>query len=108
MTKQEDYTELEILLDKIRFNEAKPRDYVRYEEILTKNGIGKEQISNILRRNGFTAFKQYYSHRQRVVTSDQRYLIEGAVLGTILGMGSALLLHWDLQQTARKTPSQPA
>lgn len=98
-----EYNELQVLHGKIRGNTATSGDYSRYEDILARNGISHEQFVRILRQNGFSSLEQYYTQRQVAQTPEQRFVVEGAVLGAILGIGGALLLYWGLKQMSATT-----
>jgi hypothetical protein len=101
MAKQE--TELRSLLDKIRSNSANLSDYLKYEQILSDNGITADQMAMVLRRNGFYSIEQYYNQRTKAQTLDEKRRTDGELLGAILGLGGGLLLLWGLLASKKNT-----
>lgn len=94
--------ELRILLDKIRNNSAEASDYHRYEEILNNNSITAQEMTMILRRNGFYSIEQYYHQRSSAITFDEKRRTDGELLGNLLGLGGGLLLFWQRSASQKK------
>ena len=59
---------------------------------------------NYVKQFGFNSLEEYYYKRDKAKTFEQQSLLNGELLGWILGVGGALLLLWSLAEN-KKTKS---
>lgn len=86
---------LEDLRFKIRGNTATVEDYKEYEKIINDYGL-IDELSSVLKRYGYTSWHEYIDQRKNAKTFRERNVVNGDMLGLILGVSSALLLLWAL------------
>ncbi len=81
--------ELETISQKIEYNTATVKDYMRYEELLKFGGLTHTYIFSYLRKAGFGSWEEFYHARQQ---KENRTDTEAKVVGGLIGLGLGILL----------------
>ena len=87
------------LRDKIDTNVAQLPHYYEYENLLTQNGYTHDEVLNHIRPYGYVNWDDYYKARNRYPKDRNT---EGAVLGSIIGLGLGTALRIALFKSTIK------
>ncbi len=88
----EEKSVLDLLIQKIKRNQAALNDYQQFEALLSKGGISKSQLFHVLSNEGYYSWDSYMNARNHAVSLEDKRKTEVNIIGGILGLALLALL----------------